>query len=89
VKKAKEFCAPANKTANAFHDAVIHLKRYRIKRLDGLKDIDNVQTVVWSDQFTFLVGGPLVLQTRKSRDLMVPTTKSVCDAGSSATRSSR
>jgi hypothetical protein len=82
VKKAKEFCAPANKISNAFHDADVHLKRYRIKRLDGLKDTDNVQTVVWSDQFTGDVGAPLVLETRKSRDLMVPTTKSVCDAGS-------
>ncbi len=82
VKKVKELCAPANKIANAFHDADTHLKRYRIKRTDGLKDIDMVQTVVWTDQFTPQVPGALVLETRKSRDLMVPSAKSVCEPGS-------
>jgi hypothetical protein len=82
VKKAKEFCAPANKISYAFHDAEIHLKRYRIKRLDGLKETDMSQTIMWGDQFTPDVGGLLVLETKKGRDLMVPSTKSVCDAGS-------
>jgi hypothetical protein len=80
VKKAKEYCTPASKDGPVLINSDIQLKRYRIKRSDGLKH--ERQTVTVGDQFTPLVGGKLVLLTKKARDLMVPTAQSVCAPGS-------
>jgi hypothetical protein len=80
VKKAKEFCPPASKTGPGLINANVQLKRYRIKRDDGLKHVP--QSVEVTDQFTPLVGGSLVLVTKKARDLMVPTAQTLCDGGS-------
>jgi hypothetical protein len=81
VKKAKEYCTAASKEDTALINSDIQLKRYRIKRSDGIKH--EPQTVTVGDQFTEqFVGSKLVVITKKARDLMVPTAHSVCDPGS-------
>ena len=72
VKRPRRLCTPVNKNGEGIIDPETHLMCYKVRRAKGEPRHQRVRGIRVNNQF-----GPLQLDTRKPRELCVPSTKTL------------